>query len=305
MPRVLVAAPVADLSNVIVGRKLLSWSVALDGTLTALAADRIPEYRRPEDITCFQTRSRYPVRYSIYRIGEGRVCATHLKPTRENFSDARPLPEGGYLLAIGRRRRGDAPNGVVVDASGNILRRLPLGDLVLHVVVASAGRIWTAYGDEVFGNRPPEGSGIALLDARGRLLRGYNSPRCPALCMDCYALTELPGGGVCAYIYPDFHVVRLDRRGAARAIGRSPVQGSRCFAIGSGRALFRGAYGDRDTFRLVDLGRRRSQRVVIVTPKGRVLKPQSAYAAGATMYLLEGMRVFSVSVPERDSARVV
>lgn len=300
MPPSLTAQKLIDLRAVGVAGEIIDWSVSLDGTVTVLAALESPEYRRSDEDggSAYHGYSRRVNKYTIYQIERSLVTAVALPPTNENFGDVRRLRKDQFLLVRGRRRRGEPPNGVIVDANGAELKRINLGDLVQHIFVTPDDALWLGYGDEVLGDPLPAGGGVTHLDRRGKVLFSYNksSDGKVSACLDAYAMSIDADGTVWAYVYPDFPLVKIDAAHKLTTHDASAVEGARAVAVSGHHALFFGSYDNPFEVSRLDLRTNRRRRMELRTPRGRAIKPSEATGLDGVLYIRERDTIFAVPV---------
>jgi hypothetical protein len=300
MPPSLTAQKILDLRAVGVAGEVIDWSISLDKSVTVLAAMETPEYRRRDEDggSAYHGYSRRVNKYTIYQIEHSLVTAVALPPTIENFGDVRRLGNDRFLLVRGRRRRGEPPNGVIVDADGAELKRINLGDLVQHIFVTPDDALWLGYGDEVFGDPLPAGGGVTHLDRRGKVLFAYNKSSAgeAGACLDAYAMSIDADGTVWAYVYPGFPLVKIDGAHKVATYEASAVRGARAVAVRGERALFFGDYDNPSEISRLDLRTNRRRRMRVATPRGRLLEPTHAMGIDGVLYLRERHTIYAASV---------
>ncbi|MES1165979.1 MAG: hypothetical protein ABUR63_09480 [Verrucomicrobiota bacterium] len=192
------------------------------------------------------------------------------------------------VLFVNARQRDNAPNAVLLNESGRVVRRLSLGDGLSDVRVSPAGKVWTAYFDEgVFGSGDGA-AGLVARDALGRPVWTFDAMKAGTEPVaDVYAFNLAAEDDAWVYFYEPFDIVRWRKRKATA--WRTSVQGARAIAIRPSEALLYGDYDDPMSLRVLDLpkdgGRARiKRRIRLRVPKGT--NTQSIRAFGTAHRLI-------------------
>ena len=184
-----------------------------------------------------------------------RASVIPLKESDCHFSFVRPL--GDRLLLVGARCFFDSAagrgedNAYLYDRSGNLLRRMCLGDGISRVLTYPDGRIVVGYFDEgIFGNYgwddPLGSSGIVVWDENGHVL--WENPD-PDEIADVYDLEYGADGAFWYYAYDEFNFVHVDRTYRKTVFETDGDGCSRiAFVVPGGYVLFDGGYDGGDTF---------------------------------------------------------
>ena len=174
------------------------------------------------------------------------------------------LPEGRWVVSPSRS--GADPKSCILNADGDEVRRIHLGDGINHVQCDDAGRIWVGWFDEgIYKNQgflgdpewiypdrpsPPSSVGLAAFDQRGRVVA--QAP-CEVKIADCYAL-NVAGDTAWACTYTDFPIFTV-AEGRPSQVWTTDFSGPSAIAVRSPHLLVAGGYGEAaDRVILVRLG---------------------------------------------------
>lgn len=301
--RSLRAALLADLSPLLQSGSLLDWSVDLDGVVAALTAKKAPEYRHvdAEGFSRFMGESPRDNHYTAHFFEEGAWRAVRLKPTRENFTSLRRLPDANMLLERGRYRPRERPNGVIYGPDGREVRRVLLGDAIEHLRIGADGSIWIGYFDEGYHQKTRWAGTLARVSPRGKVLFSCRRDAPARLDLDCYQLNVQPDGSAFAATYSTHQLLHISASGKARVLGTLPSSPFGALAVrdrtvmqwDTPRRVFQGEFG----FYLSRIGATRRAGVRVVTSRGRVLKPEQVLGVGSTLYVLAENLIYGVETP--------
>jgi hypothetical protein len=143
---------------------------------------------------------------------DGSFRATH----------AQRLPDGGYVLAHARAKRGEH-NLERFDPSGRFLGSFAIGDGVAHLAADRRGQIWVGYFDEgIFGGDPLSAYGLSRFDLNGHLDFQWDGASHGHI-DDCDALTldDEDVAWICAY--SDYFVATITETGTRTVLSKAPV----------------------------------------------------------------------------------
>jgi hypothetical protein len=166
-------------------------------------------------------------------------------PLIEPFPIVEEFPDGRWLVANSRSR--GKGNARILNAAGNELRRIELGDGINHIKIDVQQRIWVGWYDQgVFGNdnwrlpgleRAPSAYGITAFDERGALIKHATLESIA----DCYAL-NVSGDTAWACTYTDFPILQMSNVG--ERFWPTDLSGTRALAVNYPYVLAAGGYKD-------------------------------------------------------------
>lgn len=119
----------------------------------------------------------------------------------------RQLNNETFLVANSRIKK-NIDNCFIFDYSGNLKSQFYAGDGIMDIEVIS-GKIVISYFDEGVSAGLPGEDGLAIFDANGRNLWGYNNNGSHSI-LDCYCICEHRGSSIVLFPYPDFPLIELD-----------------------------------------------------------------------------------------------
>ncbi|WP_309110783.1 hypothetical protein [Saccharothrix sp.] len=231
----------APVEPVVDGDVMVSATVGPQGELVVLWCD-------PALLSVLSSRQRKPGSTKARRTHKVRVTAHHPDPVvlteisdiDLDFPTAHPLPDGEVLL-VGARVRGSAPNAVVYDSEGRVVRRADLGDGIEHVYTTAGGDVWVAYFDQgIFGRSEVAAHGLVRFGPDLRPVWRFPG----WVIADCYALNVTEREAWTCY-YTEFPVVRVRDGKVTR--WDNDITGVRALAVVGRRVgLFGGYEEDRD-----------------------------------------------------------
>jgi hypothetical protein len=298
-----------SLAPFIQGGTLVAFNVGPDGVVYLVVALQRLDYRESESKVSFpKTISAQPQTYRVVGLA-GKEIVLDVMIEREPFNiyDIQPLCDELLLVCVRSRYRGPDDferNGRVYNRDGTFAREILLGDGIKSVQTTSAGVIWTSYFDEgVFGNfgweRPVGECGLIAWSSGGEKLYEFEPGATLNAICDCYALNVETENDVWLYYYTDFPVVHLRDYKIVQS-WPMPVSGSSAFAISGNRALFRGGYGDHNTFRLFDLGNDGQATTVaeieLQAENGDVLAASHVVGRADSIHFVSGDLLYRVDV---------
>ncbi|KAM3100860.1 hypothetical protein ACKFKG_00125 [Phormidesmis sp. 146-35] len=195
-------------------------------------------------------------------------------------------------------------NGRVYSFSGEFKREILLGDGIQSVQATSDGIIWTSFFDEgVFGNfgwnEPVGSSGLTAWDSAGNKIYDFEpTDDLDSIC-DCYALNVESDTDVWLYYYTEFPLVHL-RHQKIQSVWNMPIEGSNSFAVFDNCALFRGEYGDQDTYHLFSLNKngkvKRLQQFQLTDERGQKIVAERVVGRGSSLYILSHGSIYRIDV---------
>ena len=154
----------------------LSAGLARDPVI--LSIEGTPDYRRevPGFASFFKERAQNPNIFHIYHKVGDALSEVELPPTDLNFTRIQPMPNGCWLLVVGRTRSKTEKNARVFDASGNFISSFYVGDGIEDVQVNDQGNnIWISYFDEgVYSGHTISQSGFNCFDRNGAVLFSFS-----------------------------------------------------------------------------------------------------------------------------------
>lgn len=289
--------------------KIMAFDIGPDGNAYLALAKKTLDYRTSSGASTKTVPDR-PQQYRILSVTEmGEIVLdVTMKDVPYNIHNVQPLHDG-LLLTCARSYyygQGNAErNGHIYSLDGQLQESLLLGDGILSVQVTQSGVIWTSYFDEgVFGNygwREPLGaSGLVAWNGVGEKLYNYFPPAGLDSICDCYALNIEFENVTWFYYYTQFPLVRL-RDFAVERYWEMPISGSDAFAVESWHALFRGGYGDHDTYSLFSLKKERPMLVrefALRTPEEESLVFSWARGRRDALWLIDETRLYRLSIHE-------
>lgn len=167
-------------------------------------------------------------------------------------SHAQRLPDGGYVLAHARAKKGEH-NLERFDPSGRFVDSFAIGDGVAHLAVDRRGRIWVGYFDEgIFGGDPLSACGLSRFDLSGHLDYQWDGATHGRI-DDCDALTldDHDAAWICPY--SDYFVATITEADTRTILPKAPVSIISGLLVGGGYMGFLGGMdfhgaGDRGGF---------------------------------------------------------
>jgi hypothetical protein len=314
MPNTISLSPIAQLNSVADNGNVVAFNVGFDGIVYVVLALKPLDYRtqHPSGASFAKTIPDTSQDYRILGFQAGQ-CIIDLTIAKEfNIHDVQLLPEQEILLVCARshyRSQTDSEkNGRIYRATGELSREILLGDGIQSVQASANGTIWTSFFDEgVFGNygwdEPIGESGLVAWDSAGNKLYDFEpTDELDSIC-DCYALNVESDSDVWLYYYTQFPLVHLQHQ-KVKSVWNMPIHGSDGFAICDRRALFRGDYDDRDTYRLFSLGRNGEVKLIrklqFIHQKEHKIIAQRIASRGSSMYLLSNELIYQIDLTNLD-----
>jgi hypothetical protein len=311
MKRTLHISPVASLTPLIGDGELVAFNVGPDGVVYIVVALNPLDYRTT-DASGASFAKTVPMRPQRYRVvglsGTVPVLDVVIEEERFNIHDVQPLVDELLLVCARCRKRGRDDydrNGRVYTRGGEFSREILLGDGNQSTQATSKGTIWTSFFDEgVGGNfgwrRNPVGAaGLVAWDPAGNKMYEFQPGSGLDSICDCYALNVQSEENVWLYYYTEFPLVHLHRR-KIKSVWKMPVDGSDGFAVSARHALFRGGYGEHDTYRLFSLGPGGAVESVakleLKDPKRGKIAADCMVGRGDTIHLLSDGFLYRVEV---------
>lgn len=295
-PLPLAVRVVLDFDEAEIHGEFIDFSVDLDGVVTVLTADRLPDYRRVEGhVGYFQSFSRKPINYTAHVVCQSIPTRIKLGSTLENFTSIRKFSPDSILLARGRTQGKDPADGVLVDFEGNLCKRIGLGDAIEHLFITPNQSIWVGYFDEGYMSSDSFGGGIVLLDADG--VPQFRSSNRELACLDCYAMTMDRKGTVHACTYTDFPIVSITTSGNIRRLGKATHDGSDIIAERGNKVLMSGGYDARDRLFLQDLTSGKSVPCCLPGVNNASSLLADCYAIDGTLYCRADRKIYAIDLP--------
>jgi hypothetical protein len=251
-----------------------------------------------------------PQSYRVLILDEGYVVsAITIESETFNIHHVQPLEDRLLLVCARSELRDDGKaeyNGRVYTQDGLLADEILLGDGIAGVQATSSGVIWTSYSDEgVFGNfgwnsRNSLGaSGLVAWSSSGEKLYEFKRPDRLDAIVDCYAMNVPTDNDVWCYYYTEFPLVHL-RNGRIVEYWKSPIAGSRAFALGRGCVLFDGGYEDHDTYSLCKLTRDPALTIAkqfrLVDESGEPIVARRVMGRGSSIYVIAQDAIYRVDI---------
>jgi hypothetical protein len=311
MQKMLPLSPIAELNSVVTDGNIVAFNVGFDEMVYVVLAIKPLDYRteQPGWASFAKTTPDTPQSYRIIAFQEDRLTLDiDIVEEQFNIHDIQPLPAKEILLVCARSHY-KSPNdfernGRIYSLGGKFSREILLGDGIQSVQATSNGTIWTSFFDEgVFGNfgwdEPIGSSGLVAWDSTGNKIYGFQpTDGLDSIC-DCYALNVESDTDVWLYYYTEFPLVHLHHK-KIQSVWNMPISGSDGFAVSGSRALFRGGYGDRDTYHLFSLnnnGKVKLLKLLKFTDEARqTIIAESVVGRGGSLYILSNGLVYGVFV---------
>jgi hypothetical protein len=298
------------------GYTVLAVSVGWDGAAIRLlsAEDTVDKVFartvRPEGTSFAKTKTEGEYSAILVVSGPKGSDEIRLSGLTATFPSVEVLPRNDVLVVAPRCRL--FPDGThelnakIFDSSGAAKHEFLLGDGIEHVQVDVRGNIWVGYFDEgVYGNRgwgeygrPFGSAGLSCFTDRGQRIWDFRPPDGFDVISDCYAL-NVTRKDVWAYYYTDFPFARIDSDGNVRC-WKTESRGARSLAIGEGRVLLYGGYGDRGSdcklFDFVDQQVELAADVSLVLPAGVELQKSTVIGRNSELHVFSGDNWYQFSV---------
>ncbi|MFC8794513.1 hypothetical protein [Streptomyces cinereoruber] len=213
----------------------------------------------------------------------GAVETTELSAVRSRWPKLDRLPDGGFVVASSRDRRGDEKSQVqVFDALGRETWTFPVGDAIEHLLVDEAGDLWVGHFDE-------NPLGIRSWSATGQIRWASGDVPGAGWIMDCYAL-NVSGTSAWACPYTDFPLLEI-RPGEPVRVRTNTVRGAKAVAVRGGRVAFFGGYAEeRDRIaygELTESSVEPTDAALLTRADGGALGRRRVVARGSRVYVQE------------------
>lgn len=224
----------------------------------------------------------------IVTVEDGRAYETYLASVRARFPKVDALPDGGFVVADSRRRKGDE-HVQVFDPPGRPSWTFAVGDGIEQLLTDESGNLWVGYFDEGVGGDPLSEPGLRCWSSTGSPLWQHSSTTSIDWILECYAL-NVDRRAVWAYPYPDFPLLEVcDGRPAT--VRTTPVRSASAVVVHGSRVAFFGGYGDnQDRLVLGDLTETSVEPVEerrLLHPDGTGLARCRVVARGPRLYVQE------------------
>lgn len=246
--------PKVELSGLLQKRKIISATVAHDGTLVLLVVgegeDKVafPVLEQPGGATFPETKSTKAYKAWLLRIRNGIEQEVEISTMKSAYPRVDVLPDGGFIVVSCRCKFADGKgelNARLYDADGSLQKELCFGDGIEDIATTADSRIWVSYFDEgVFGNYgwddPMGYAGLNCFDTEGKIIWQYPLEDSPHSIDDCYAMT-INRDEVWMCFYSDFPIARVEGNHQIK-YWRNKVAGARCIAIDRELVMLYGGY---------------------------------------------------------------
>jgi hypothetical protein len=295
-----VALQVLTLTDMLSDFHLVNVSIGPHADLILLLLEKTPGNTSKDggrQIRHARKAARSPHHFRIFhQIGPEHFESIDLPLVQEDFFFAQPLSSHIWLLMRTRTGFLGDHNTSVYSCEGSLLNSFHAGDAIQDVQVDEASAIWVSFFDEgVFGDEQPGPAGLVCFNEKGQVLFKYNELAervgAPEIA-DCYAMNVCSHREVWLYPYTDFPLVQLVEKQIAHVWLNIPVRGSSAFATDGKRALFAGAYKDRQTLFLITLSPMSVEKLVVTDEEGTPLSFHSACGRGSRLYLVTDRAIF-------------
>jgi hypothetical protein len=271
-------APCARLPSAYRGRDVLHSTVDAFGRAHWLL--RGPDERYDDDL--------YDA--LVVTVDNADAYATRLGPVRARVPRIDALPDGGFVVADARSRRG-VDQVRVFDALGRPVSAFTVGDAIEHLLTDERGDLWVGYFDEgVFGD-PLSAAGVRRWSSTGDPLWRHTPLSDAEFVSDCYALNV---GRRATWVYPYTLFPLLEvREGRPVRVRTTPVRGATGVVVCGGRVAFRGGYrAAADQLVLGEL----TETAVEFVAKDRLVRPDGA-PLGRCRTVCRGPRLYVLEEP--------
>ncbi|WP_200304240.1 hypothetical protein [Streptomyces adelaidensis] len=206
---------------------------------------------------------------------DGGSHETHLSSVSSRHPRVDSLPDGGFVVAATRSRRGDE-QVQVFDVLGRPSWTFRVGDGIEHLLTDASGDLWVGYFDEGVFSDPLSAPGARRWSSRGDPLWEYRPPSDTDWIAECYALNV---DRDVTWVYPYVQFPLVEVRGDSPLHARTTrVAGASGVAVRGDRVAFLGGYrGDRDRLTLASLADTSvdtTERARLTLPDGTPLPPR-------------------------------
>ncbi|MFI8402912.1 hypothetical protein ACIGG5_22045 [Streptomyces sp. NPDC085463] len=266
--------PHARLPRAYHDRHILGSTVDAFGAAHWLLAERAPE--PGDDLHPFDA-----LVVSVH--DDGAVETTELSAVRTRWPKLDRLPDGGFVVASARDRRGDEKSQVqVFDALGRETWTFPVGDAIEHLLVDEAGDLWVGHFDE-------NPLGIRRWSATGQIRWASGDVPGAGWIVDCYAL-NMSGTSAWACPYTDFPLLEIRPDEPVR-VRTNTVRGAKAVVVHGERVAFFGGYrGERDRIaygELTETSVEPTEDALLTRADGGALARCRVVARGSRVYVQE------------------
>lgn len=152
------------------------------------------------------------------------------------------------LLAYRTSRSDEEQNAWIIDSTGKVLRRFPIGDGVESILRTENFLVVTYFDEGVFGKSRFGQNGLCVFDLQGQFVWGWNDrlPGGASPIDDCYACVWLGEDRIGMCSYTSFELAIIDVRTQAASIHQTPdvLHGCHAITMRDNDWLFRGPYKD-------------------------------------------------------------
>lgn len=234
--------------------------------------------------------------------GRSMSRETRLFGLTATFPKIEVLPDGEILVVASRCFRNPdgshEMNGKIYGPDGRQKREFLLGDGINHVQTDAEGHIWVGYFDEgVFGNfgwqyagGPFGAAGLSCFAKSGEKIWDYEPPEGFDHIADCYAL-NVSSSGVWTHYYTDFPIALVDSKWHVRC-WKTELSAGHTFAVGGGKVLLYGGYGDpRTACNLLALDDREARlvaEVLLALPREIDLSKDAVIGRDESLHVFQG-----------------
>ena len=304
--RELHVSPVATVGELLESGTLVAFNVGPDGAAYLVLALSELDYREEQPGRASFAKI-YPRKSQRYRVvalaGADRSLDLTTGEEKFNIHEIQPIGKEILLLCVRSAYRAQDDfdlNGRVYSQEGRFVRGMLLGDGVETIQATASGEIWASYFDEgIFGNygwKDPVGaSGLVAWNASGEEVYQFDAGQIS----DCYALNVASERDVWCYYYVDFPLIHLRER-RLDGFWKTPICGSRAFAVGGGHALLAGDYEDRRILHLLRLDPDIASLIadIRVVDGDKPVDFERVVGRGEFLYLLASDRLYKIGIDE-------
>ena len=232
----------------------------------------------------------------VLHLGQNRV---ELPPTTQFLSSAQPMLGGSFLCVAHRCGVGEK-NAHAFSADGSLLDSWHVGDGIEDVQATRDGQLWISYFDEgVYGGTELSHQGLNCFGVCGQRLFGFGDARGTLSPIDdCYALNVANDRDAWLFYYSGFPLVHLRDRKVKAVYEPPEMIGSHAFAVQGLRFLFLGGYTHKKRIFWRDESRKLQVELDLRDGKGEPIGWQRARGRGADLFLLDGPKVWRLSLDE-------
>lgn len=275
---------------------VLSKGLAFDRQPIALLLEGAPDMReKARGAGFFRNHAKQANRFRAIHYDDGELSVVALPETRENFTFAQRLPNGGWLMVRPRSTGPEDHNAHRFDRNGRLELTFYAGDAIKDVQVTPSGNVWLSYFDEgIFGEQPLGPAGIERLSMDGEINR--STLDVTELDMaDCYALNAVSDDEVWCCYYRDFPVARIGE--TTELIHETTgLQGVSAIAVGEEGLLLAGEYENPSALHWMGHKNHAARRTTVFGPDDMLLMATPLAARGNRLLVTADDELFTIDV---------